>query len=124
MKNLKNLSNCLTMIKSQGFEAEHILLVQLFGCIEAYWSLSGKEVFEEPVFVPIQGLEEKVGYNDLSNVNQEDILRSDTQSENVIDTVKSDPGDHQDVEASFSLQHLSDVRSDKNNEGTDVTSEE
>ena len=86
------------MIKSQGFEAEHILLVQLFGCIEAYWSLSGKEVFEEPVFVPIQGLKEKIGYNDLSNVNQEDILRSDTQSENVIDTVKNDPGDHQDVE--------------------------
>ena len=76
MKNLKHLSNCLTMIKSQGFEAEHILLVQLFGCIEAYWSLSGKEVFEEPVFVPIQGLEERIGYNDLSNVNQEDILRS------------------------------------------------
>ena len=87
MKNLKNLSNCLTMIKSQGFEAEHILLVQLFGCIEAYWSLSGKEVFEEPVFVPIQGFEEKVGYNDLSNMNQEDILKSDKQSENVVDMV-------------------------------------
>ena len=58
-------------------------------------------------------------------MNQEDILKSDKLSE---DTVKSGPGDLQDVEetaeTSFSLQHSSDVRSDKNNEDTDVTSEE
>ena len=40
----------------------------------------------------------RIGYNDLSNVKQEVLLRSDKQSENVIHTVKSDPGDDQDVE--------------------------
>ena len=49
------------------------------------------------VFVPIWDFEERIGYNDLSNVKQEDILRSDKQSENAIDTVKSDPGDNQHV---------------------------
>ena len=97
MKNQNNLSNFLNMIRSQGFEAEHALLVRLFGCIEAYRRLPD-EPEEKSVFVPIRDFVLRIGYNDLSNVKQEDILISDKQSEDVIHTVKSDPGDDQDVE--------------------------
>ena len=78
-------------------EAEHALLVRLFGCIEAYRRLPDEQILEEPVFVPIRDFVVRIGYNDLSNVKQEVLLRSDKQSENVIHTVKSDPGDNQHV---------------------------
>ena len=48
---------------------------------------------------------------DLSNVKQEVILRSDKESENVIYTVKSDPGDNQHVVSPFLTMeaHLPDL---------------
>ena len=61
MGDIENLKNCLKLIKTQGFEAEHTLLVQLFVCIEAYWNekekhnveaywtTKGEEIFENPV---------------------------------------------------------------------------
>ena len=61
MGDIENLKNCLKLIKTQGFEAEHTLLVQLFVCIEAYWNekekhnveaywtTKGEETFENPV---------------------------------------------------------------------------
>ena len=64
MGDIKNLNNCLKLIKSQGFEAEHTLFSQLFLCIEAYWNekekpsvesywaTKGKEIFEGPVDAP------------------------------------------------------------------------
>ena len=45
MKGDKNFTSCLQILEEQGFEAEHILLVQLFGCIEAYWNMLNVENF-------------------------------------------------------------------------------
>ena len=36
-----NLLSCLKILENQGFEAEHQLLVQLFGCIGTYWNTPG-----------------------------------------------------------------------------------
>ena len=46
MKGDKNFTSCLQILEEQGFEAEHILLVQLFGCIEAYWNILNVENFD------------------------------------------------------------------------------
>ena len=38
MEAVNNLSTCLKILEKQGFEAEHRMLVQLFGCMETYWN--------------------------------------------------------------------------------------
>ena len=40
MEGVKNFTSCLKILEDQGFEAEHMLLVQLFGCLETYWNTS------------------------------------------------------------------------------------
>ena len=38
MEGVNNFAACLKILEDQGLQAEHRLLVQLFGCIETYWN--------------------------------------------------------------------------------------
>ena len=38
MEAVNNFAGCLKILEDQGLQAEHRLLVQLFGCIETYWN--------------------------------------------------------------------------------------
>ena len=48
MEAINNLSSCLKILEKEGFEAEHRLLVQLFGCMETYWNRPDMENLYTP----------------------------------------------------------------------------
>ena len=52
MEGVNNFAACLKILENQGFEAEHRLLVELFGCIETYWKTSIVENLYIPKDVP------------------------------------------------------------------------
>ena len=52
-----NFAGCLKILEKQGFEAEHRLLVQLFGCIETYWKTPVYITIDNPKASLIEGMQ-------------------------------------------------------------------
>ena len=57
-----NFAGCLKILENQGFEAEHRLLVELFGCIETYWNTSVVENLYIPKDILKTSLIEDIKY--------------------------------------------------------------
>ena len=93
MEGVDNFAGCLKILQNQGFEAEHRLLVQLFGCIETYWNTSVVESLYIPRDIPSISLDDGIeNVAKKSLVEEGEIVLSEDDlllEENVIE-VKSE----------------------------------
>ena len=62
MEAVNNFAGCLKILEDQGLQAEHNLLVQLFGCIETYWNTPIVENLSIPKDIPKTSLIEDMNY--------------------------------------------------------------
>ena len=60
MESVDNFAGCLKILESQGFQAEHKLLIQLFGCFETFRNTSVGENLYIPKDIPKTGLAEDI----------------------------------------------------------------
>ena len=80
MESVDNFADCLKILESQGFQAEHKLLIQLFGCFETFRNTSVGENLYIPKDIPKTSLIE-----DMTSLAEE---IKDIPKKNLIEDIK------------------------------------
>ena len=123
MEAVNNFASCLKLLENQGFQAEHRLLLQLFGCIETYWNrpnAGSLDIQRDTVKSPhVENLDIIIQRDTAKSPNVESLnIQRDTAAkpslieEEDIELVNDVFFSNQDLGGNVNAKYLSEVKSE------------